>query len=356
MLIFIAGVLIIKINRRGLNCKIHKQYIQILNNIISSLMKIRYLFFFIIILISYACSKEEKEYPDKDIIIAAYLPHWGMDAVDLNGLQYLDILYYFSLAPDEDGLFEVPEGRISDINIIKSRMRSDALLFIVLGGWYESETIFPMFEDPEKRANYIGQLVNFCLENNIDGVDLDWEDYPSYIPPQDRSILTSQMSDSLRANGLMFSLALVPSQVTFSAGIHPLVDYINVMSYGILDDQDRQVPLGMFEDFTYQHLYAGIPREKIIMGVPFYAKRPYREGDSSPRAYTYRYIVEMAHPLPDENNYGLYSYNGRTLIKQKTSFLIENEIGGIMAWELSQDVPQGSPYSLFDAILDVAGR
>ncbi|MEE4214241.1 MAG: glycoside hydrolase family 18 protein [Bacteroidales bacterium] len=319
-------------------------------------MKIRYLFFFIIILISAACSKEENEYPDNDLLIAAYLPYWGMDEVDLNSLQHLDILYYFSLAPDEDGLFEVPEGRISDINIIKGRLRSDALLFIVLGGWYESETIFPMFEDPAKRANYISQLVNFCLEHNIDGVDLDWEDYPWYIPPQDRSILTSQMSDSLRANGLFFSLALVPSQVTFSAGIHPAVDYINVMSYGVLDAQGRQVPLSMFQDYTYEHLYAGIPREKIIMGVPFYGKRPYREGDSSPRAYPYRYIVEMAHPLPDENSYGLYSFNGRTLIKQKTSFLIDNDIGGIMAWELSQDVTLGSPYSLFDAILDVAGR
>jgi len=92
------------------------------------------------------------------------------------------------------------------------------------------------------------------------------------------------------------------------------------------------------------------------MGVPFYAKRPYKEGDTSPRTYTYHTIVEMAHPLPDINNYGSYSFNGQTLIKDKTSFLIEIDIGGIMAWELSQDVPISSPYSLFDAILDVAGR
>lgn len=125
------------------------------------------------------------------------------------------------------------------------------------------------------------------------------------------------LSDSLRANGLLFSVALVPSQVVFSSGIHPMVDYINVMSYGILDEEGNQVPLAMFEDFTYEHVYAGIPREKIIMGVPFYGKRPYKEGDTSPRTYTYRHIVEMAHPLPDNNNFGLYSFNGRTLIKKR---------------------------------------
>ena len=310
----------------------------------------------IIMLLVWSCYKNEPEHIKNDIIVAAYLPYWGMDNVDLDALQYLDILYYFSLAPDQDGLFEVPEGRVPDINIIRSHLRSDALLFIVVGGWYESETIFPMFEDPEKRADYISQLIRFCLEHDIDGVDLDWEDYPYSIPPQDRSILTSMLSDSLRSNGLFFSVALVPSQVSFSSGIHPLVDFINVMSYGIMDEQGNQVPLTMFEDYTYDHVYAGIPREKIIMGVPFYGKRPYEEGDTSPRTYTYRYIVEMSHPLPDNNNFGLYSFNGRTLIKNKTSFLIDNDIGGIMVWELSQDVPLGSPYSLFDAILDISGR
>ncbi len=319
-------------------------------------MKNLYFSLSLILLLAWACTEKETEHIQNDLIIAAYLPHWGMESVDMNSLQYLDILYYFSLAPDQDGLFIVPEGRISDLNIIKARIRSDALLFIVLGGWYESETIFPMFADPDKRADYVSQLVQFCIENEIDGVDLDWESYPVNVPTQDRSILTSMMSDSLRANGLFFSIAMAPSDVVFSAGIHPLVDFINVMSYGFMDENGNQVPLTMFEDYTYEHVYAGIPKDKIIMGVPFYAKRPYKEGDTSPRTYTYSTIVDMAHPPPSVNNYGAYSFNGRTLIKSKTSFLIQNDIGGIMAWELSQDVSLSSPYSLFDAILDVAGR
>jgi len=194
--------------------------------------------------------------------MAAYLPHWGMERVDMNSLKYLDIIYYFSLAPDQDGLFIVPEGRISDLNTIKARIRNDALLFVVLGGWYESETIFPMFADPDKRAAYISNLVQFCIEHEIDGVYLDWEGYPVSVSSQDRSILTSLMSDSLRANGLFFSIAMAPSDVVFSAGIHPLVDFINVMSYGFLDEYGNQVPLTMFEDYTYEHVNAGIPKDK----------------------------------------------------------------------------------------------
>lgn len=312
--------------------------------------------FLLILLLAWACTKEDIEYIDNDLIIAAYLPYWGMDRADMNSLQYLDIVYYFSLAPDAEGLFMIPDGTIANLNTIKSHISNETLLFIVLGGWYESETIFPMFADPVKRGDYVSQLVQFCIEHGIDGVDLDWEDYPIVVPSQDRSILTTMMSDSLRAHGLLFSVAMAPYEVNFSAGIHPIVDYINVMSYGFLDENGNQVPLYMFEDYTYEHIFAGIPREKLIMGVPFYAKRPYIEGDLSPRTYNYAKIVAMSHPAPDVNSYGPYSFNGRSLIKSKTSFLIRNEVGGIMAWELSQDVPLSSPYSLFDAILDVAGR
>lgn len=310
----------------------------------------------VLMLLVFGCTEKEILKPGNDLIVAAYLPHWGMDRVDMNSLNKLDILYYFSLAPDENGLFTVPEGMIADLDNIKDNIDSRTLLFLVLGGWYESATIFPMFADPDKRASYISQLVEFCIDHDIDGVDLDWEDYPIYIPPQDRSILTSEMSASLRANGLLFSIALVPSQVAFSAGVHPLVDYINVMSYGVLDQGGAHAPLSMFEDYVYDHIYAGVPKEKIIMGVPFYAKRPYRAGDTSPRTYPYSTIVDLAHPPAGLNNYGDYSFNGRTLIRRKTAFLIENDIGGIMAWELSQDVLPDSPYSLFSAILDAAGR
>lgn len=310
----------------------------------------------IVLVLVWSCTRDEPLIVDNNLVVAAYLPYYGMDNVDLNSLRYLDILYYFSLAPDQEGLFTVPSYILPDLNTIKSNLDDDALLFIVLGGWYESETIFPMFEDPEKRGDYISQLVQFCLDNDIDGVDLDWEDYPVSVPAGDRSILTTMLSDSLRSYGLMFSVAMAPYEVAFSGGIHPAVDYINVMTYGFMDDQGNQVPLLMFEDYTFQHINAGIPREKLIMGVPFYAKRPYDPDDTSPRTYTYRAIVEMAHPLPHLNRYGKYSFNGRNLMKDKTSFLIDNEIGGIMAWELSQDVALGSPYSLFDAILDVAGR
>jgi len=69
--------------------------------------------------LAWACKEKETDYTENDLIIAAYLPHWGMDNVDMNSLRHLDILYYFSIAADQDGLFTLPEGMFSDLNSIK---------------------------------------------------------------------------------------------------------------------------------------------------------------------------------------------------------------------------------------------
>lgn len=332
-----------------------KNNIFILSN--QLIMKIRFFLWMGIFVLLSACTDKKTGIPENDILVAAYLPHWGIDNADMTVLPYLDHLYYFSIAPDQQGEFFIPEGMTEDIELIKTYTEgTETLLFLVLGGWYESETIFTMFEDPSLRQDYVDRLTSFCLDNGINGVDLDWESYPLTVRPQDHSVLINMLSQSLRANGLLFSIAMAPSNATFSASVSNLVDYINVMSYGFFDDEGNQVPLWMFKDYTNLHLDAGIPRDKLIMGVPFYAKRPYAEGDDSPRTYTYASIVDMAYPPPASNNYGRYSFNGRYLIKDKTSFLIENSIGGIMAWELSQDVDLSSPYSLMDAILEEAGK
>ena len=107
---------------------------------------------------------------------------------------------------------------------------------------------------------------------------------------------------------------MAASQSGISGELESYYDFVNVMSYGILDNYGNQVPIVMFKNFTLDYVYSGIPRSKIIMGVPYYAKRPYIEGDNSSRYMVYRDIVALSPPTPEQNYYGVYSYNGRTLL------------------------------------------
>ena len=318
--------------------------------------------FLLIILFTIAalpsCKKETPLPADEgDFIIAGYLPYWGMEDVDFTIIQHLDILYFFSIAPDENGNFEVAPGIIDDINILKALIdASHTKLFIVVGGWYESETIFPMALDQAKRAAYISDLVNFCKQNGIDGVDLDWEGYPVSIVDSDHLRLVEDLSYALHGNGLDFTVAMMLSKYDLSAQMLNYVDYINVMGYESFDNEGNHMPMSMFEDYLGKFTNAGVYPGKIIMGVPYFGRRPYVEGDTSPRYLTYRAIVNAISPAPSVNRYGLYAFNGIDLVVQKTGYLLSGNYAGIMAWELSQDVDYNSAYSLTRAIVNKAGK
>ncbi|NOR74791.1 MAG: hypothetical protein GQ525_06495 [Draconibacterium sp.] len=105
---------------------------------------------FIIILFLFPCSKDkiphiEPETVVGELFVAGYLPYYGIDRVDFKMFRNLDRLYYFSILPDTLGNYRMPENHHQNIDLLNSELSGlNTELFIVIGGWYESETIFPM--------------------------------------------------------------------------------------------------------------------------------------------------------------------------------------------------------------------
>jgi GH18 family chitinase len=78
---------------------------------------------------------------------------------------------------------------------------------------------------------------------------------------------------------------------------------------------------------------AGIPREKLILGLPFYGRKvtaPYEEA-------TYADIVAKYHPASDVNEVDGIFFNGIGTVQLKTCHAMSKNIGGVMIWELAQD-------------------
>ncbi|MEZ4999740.1 MAG: glycoside hydrolase family 18 protein [Bacteroidales bacterium] len=148
------------------------------------------------------------------------------------------------------------------------------------------------------RGRYIHELVSYCTENGIDGVDLDWEGYPQSIDDDDHLALVNQMSDSLRSSALSFSVALMLSQYDLCSRMIGSVDHFNIMGYETFDENGDHVPFEMLEWYLNKYLSAGVPASKIVMGVPCFARRQYIEGDTSPLYLTYRQIVNLISTSP----------------------------------------------------------
>jgi chitinase len=97
------------------------------------------------------------------------------------------------------------------------------------------------------------------------------------------------------------------------------------------------------EDLAYFGAERNIPREKMVLGVPFYGYAFSTEPESPPRSMNFRDIVERypgaqwVDELELPGGYTLW-YNGIPTIIQKT-VLAREEASGIMIWQLLGDAP-----------------
>ena len=284
---------------------------------------------------------------EKKILVSGYVPDYGMNRFDLRNLEYLDRVNYFAIEPDANGVFQVSVVDSSNIELLKSKLNSQQQLFLVIGGWVNSQNIPAMASDPGKRNAYIQDVVAFCKRRGINGVDLDWEDYPRPVNQAVYVTLVKEFYRALHAQGILFTVALGARKADWGYKIKDDVDQINLMIYGGLDASGEQSTMLQMKNTLSSYADPGIPKAKLVAGVPFYGKRV-----AAPVAMEYYNIVAQSQPASTINWFGDYSYNGRTLLQDKTAFLRQNGYGGIMIWEVTQDVSVNSKFSLLKSIYD----
>lgn len=132
------------------------------------------------------------------------------------------------------------------------------------------------------QQKFIGALVARCVQLGVNGINVDFES----IAGKDRAAFTSfisQLSTAAHASGLTVSIDLPRGSVKWnhlSAFDHEklagLVDYVITMTY---DQHYSGSPtagsvsgLQWSEEGVQEFLSYGIPREKLLLGIPYYVR------------------------------------------------------------------------------------
>ena len=255
----------------------------------------------------------------------------------------------------------------------------DLKVILSIGGW-GSGRFSEMAADSANRTHFAADCRRVINEFGLDGVDIDWE-YPTSSEAgissstADTDNYTLLMRDIRGRIGKDKSLTLAtPGNAKYYdfPAILPYVDFINIMSYDIGRVPFHQSPLyasrhtKLTADSALKcHLNAGIPKEKLTLGIPFYG-RGFKE---YPDYMDYKDLKvldgcrmvwdEEARVPYIENKDGelVLGYNDPRSIDIKCRYIIDKGLLGAMYWEYTCDNPQGELRTIVaDYMLGRKGR
>lgn len=290
---------------------------------------------------------------DKEMIVGAYLMGVRNELPDVNLVTHIN--YAFGHVNETfDGVL-LPEGNgLSQVVGLK-KVKPSLKVLLSIGGW-GSGRFSEMASDPLKRKSFARDCARIVKESGLDGIDIDWE-YPGSglagisSSPDDRTNFTLLMRD-LRASLGKRSLLTIASvcnadYIDFKA-VLPYLDYVNVMSYDMGTQHTHHAALYRSgyagyctaDEAVRKHIDAGVPRQKIVMGMPFYGRGvegyvPYREGESSDVEFWDD--TAMVPMILDSLGNMLFGYENARSIAEKCRYIVSGGLRGGMYWEYNDD-------------------
>jgi GH18 family chitinase len=273
------------------------------------------------------------------------------EAVTPVHIQYdkLTHINYAFLIPNKDGTFKNLNNPWKLKEIVQQAHEHDVKVIISVGGWGWDTEFEAVAADPGTRAAFVEEVTRFAAEYGLDGVDMDWE-YPD--PGQSAQNFLALMQE-LRAalpHGKLLTAAVVALGDYYGLGIpveaFALMDFVNIMTY------DGEGPNHSSMEYAQggldYWLGRGLPPEKAVLGVPFYAR---------PNGTPYAKIVAADPQAANQDFYNYFgvelNYNGIPTIQAKTRLALERA-SGIMFWTLEQDA--SGDLSLLNAIYQVVSE
>jgi chitinase len=357
----------------------------------------------------YAADPASRDATAEHFRIVAYVAGWSMPpAIHAEKLTHVDFAFARITADGRVALTD-PQLEAALIRLVTLRKSNPNLKIIIsVGGWTADGFSNAALTDASRKA-FAASAVELVRKYSLDGVDIDWE-YPGQgiagikYRAEDRQNFTRLLQalrasldvasgQDRRAGDVRYTLTIASAdreyfEHTEMAKLHVYLDWLNVMAYDFFNSLTPTTGhhAGLYksalaaasdrdaDSSIRQHLAAGIPPGKLVLGVAFYGRgftgvRPINHGINQPyaRFEAEHSYAELRQQLIsgkgfvrgwDDGAKAPYLWNAETKtfityddpesLAVKADYVREHHLGGMMFWELSQDYD--------DELLDVIVR
>jgi chitinase len=330
--------------------------------------------------------------------VVAYLASWSAAPVDHpEKLTHLNVAFAHIDRTNHVFLDSPAMGAmLGDLQKLK-KQNPRLKILVSVGGW-QAEGFSDAALTDSSRHVFAASVAKLLQDYSLDGIDVDWE-YPGQgvagikNRPQDKqnfTLLLQTLRETLDAqsvarkrtgdNRYLLTIAAADREYfdyTEMDRVHVYLDWINLMSYDFFNSltpttghhaglyrSEHALPRDRNADSAVtQYLVAGVPPDKIVLGVAFYGRgfagvtarnngvnQPYEhfEGEHSYKELVAKLIGKQgfvrfwdaraqAPYLWNEKSRVFITYEDPQSIAVKARYVIAHRLGGIMFWELSED-------------------
>ena len=315
----------------------------------------------------------------KGKIVSGYLyDYGGFSGLSDKALEQLDYINY-SFATISNG--EVHLSSNMKVEKVLEYRNKGIRIGLAIGGW-GSGGFSPAMKTEEGRTKLIDSIMRVIDEYQFDGIDIDWE-YPTSSvagiesDPSDRANLTlfcQELKERMieYRDDLILSIAITASTKYYDlVALNNYVDIFNVMTYDFAMGTKAQHDSALYTtsvspsslDASVSFVSKYVDKDKIIPGAAFYVRKgTFSDGVSQQLgsslktsmgsgSMTFANLMNLIENNDqyieqyDESakaayiicNNVFYSYDNVKSIKDKCQYVKENNLGGLMCWELTQD-------------------
>lgn len=294
--------------------------------------------------------------PKDDKVVVAYVFRTDVP-VDPSLMTHIN--YAFGHVTDSFDSVRIsnPDGFRQIVDLKKQNSKLKVLLSI--GGW-GSGNFSEMAASDSLRGKFAQVCRGIVDEYGIDGIDIDWE-YPTVnaagisASPDDTNNFTLLMRDLRGAlgNDHLLTLATPASAKHFDfPAILPYVDFVNIMAYDMAVVPNHHAAMHSadstmmtVERAVDAHLQAGVPANRLVLGLPFYGKgtlkKPRESSIEKVKAdsvLTEQWNEEGQYAyLTDSIGTVVYTFDNVRSLAAKCRYANERKLRGAMYWEASCD-------------------
>ena len=288
--------------------------------------------------------------------VVAYVPNWinleeFSKTIDYAKVTHINIA--FENPTDDTG--ELSFNRRNKALLEKARAAKVKVLVSIGGGSASGDKVlkeryFMLLAD-DRRVDFAKKLAAYVEKHGFDGLDVDIEgpsineDYGDFI-----TVLAAEFKPKGKLLTAALSKGYGGDKVPDAALSH--FDFLNIMAYDARGSWDPNAPgqhssLEMAKEASKYWLGRGVPKEKAILGVPFYGSGFGKDFHNGGFAYAEILAKHPEASLLDQVGETIW-HNGQPTIREKAKFVQSEGLGGVMIWSLDNDVKGDK--SLLDAL------